>query len=420
MIFFLILILFFYNFSFKENKNVKKGIIVLSLIFSILLVVGRIIVAFQLSPSVSFLKELLKISNLVYTIGNFNLLYTILNFLIPKLMNLDKMVLEKQNKQKNTKWVFIISFIILLFGWSIYLLAYYPGIMTGDSMTEITFIMNKFVYLSDHHTIMHIMFISLPLRLGLALFNNINMAAALVALTQMIILDLIFSYTITFLYKRNVKIPILILILLFYLLPLFGFYSITMWKDVIFGGSLLLLTIETIKMLEKDKITIKNSISFILVSLLNIFFRNNAIYAYFILIFFTFIFFKKSYKQLTLIFIIVVGIYGIVKNPVFDYFDIKRTSSSEYIAIPLQQIGRMAYKNVKFTKKEEDTINNIIPVDTLKVVYNPVSVDNIKFHEQYSSYDFDNNKMKYLKLWLNLVVKHPVIAVESYLTSTVG
>ena len=245
-IFFLILILFFYNFSFKENKREKKGIIVLSLIFSILLVVGRIIVAFQLSPSVSFLKELLKISNLVYTIGNFNLLYTILNFLIPKLMNLDKMVLEKQNKQKNTKWVFIISFIILLFGWSIYLLAYYPGIMTGDSMTEITFIMNKFVYLSDHHTIMHIMFISLPLRLGLVLFNNINMAAAFVALTQMIILDLIFSYAITFLYKRNVKIPILILILLFYLLPLFGFYSITMWKDVIFGGSLLLLTIETI------------------------------------------------------------------------------------------------------------------------------------------------------------------------------
>ena len=62
----------------------------------------------------------------------------------------------------------------------------------------------------------------------------------------------------------------------------------------------------------------------------------------------------------------------------------------------------------------------MIPVSRLKELYSPEIVDPIKFDKEYNSKAFEKNKLKYLKLWLGLCIKHPAIAVESYLTSTLG
>ena len=64
----------------------------------------------------------------------------------------------------------------------------------------------------------------------------------------------IFSSFRVFLHKRRVNDYLLLLVLLYFaFVPMHGFYSIVMWKDVIFGGSLLLLTMESIKIIEKEK-----------------------------------------------------------------------------------------------------------------------------------------------------------------------
>ena len=115
-----------------------------------------------------------------------------------------------------------------------------------------------------------------------------------------------------------------------------------------------------------------------------------------------------------------LSFYFIIKGPIFNYFDIKKSSSSEYIAIPLQQVGRMTYKYVNFTDEEVEAINELIPIDAMANLYNPMNVDFIKFNPLYNVEVFDNNKLKYLKLWFNLVLEHPSIAIESYLNSTLG
>ena len=418
---FALLILVFYKYSFKEDKNCQTGVIILSLIFSFLLVLGRIISNFELDPYNSFLTEIFKLSFIVYIIGNFNLIYTLLINLSSKLINLDNNKILNKNFKNKKKIVFIASFLIFLGVYLIYLLAFYPGLISPDSISELSIPFNNFAVLKDHHPFLHVLFISAFYELGMFLFHNINAAVALILLIQMTIMSLVFAYLITFLYERKIKNYLLVIVGLFFtILPMHGFYSITMWKDVLYGCCVLLLTMETIKLLEKDKITLKNSMSFIVVSLLNVFLRNNAIYAYLILIIASFMVFKKSYKSLILIFAIVLSVYGFVKYPVFNYFNISRSSSSEYIAIPLQQVGRMAFKNVKFTKKEEDTINKLIPLEVMKISYNPKSADGIKFNKEYHTPVFDENKLTYFKLWATLVVKHPVVAVESYLTSTIG
>lgn len=418
---FCILYIYFSKINIKKNIKYIRGCIVISLIFSILSIVGNTVYNNLFNSNLNFIREIFKFSNFLNLLGLTSLFFSLLIILIPKLCRINSNKFFKGGKSSKGIIIFIISMFLIFIAWLPYFLAYYPGTLTYDSFVQLDFVVNKFKFISDHHPVLHTIFIAIPYYIGSIIFNTSNSAVALVTIVQMLIMAAIFAYLVYFLYKRNIRLIYLIIILLYFMfVPIHGFHSITMWKDVIFAGSVLLLTIQTIKMFEKNEITLKNSIGFILISLLNIFFRNNAIYAYIILTIFTFIIFKRYYKQLICIFLIIYSVYFGIKGPVFNYFNISHTESAEYISIPLQQIGRMAWKDIDFNKKEEKLINQLIPIDTLKDVYNPIVVDPIKLNENYNSDVFNKNKLQYLKLWITLVRKHPDIALESYFISTLG
>lgn len=417
----LLLIVFKKSLNIKEKKKYNKHIIIMALIFSFLILSGRILYAFQSNPYESFWRELFQFKSLIYLFGNFNIIYCILINIIPKLCELNNNRLMNNNNSLKPRTVFLISFIIILLAWIPYFLSYYPATITADSVGELSQIVDNFTHISNHHPVIHLIFIAIPFKIGMGLFHNINFAVALSTITQMIILAAIFAYLIKFLYNHKTNRLILIIVTLYFaLVPMHGYYSIVMWKDVIFAGCLLLLTIQTVKLYEKKEITVKNSISFIIISILTVLFRNNAIYMYFVYVFLAFVFFRKSYKQLIIIFGIVFGTYFIINGPVYNYFNVTRSASSEYIAMPMQQIGRMAFKNVEFNQEEKKLLNKLMPLEEMKKNYNPQVSDGIKFNKNYNAKIFDNNKFTYFKLWLQLIIKHPGIAGEAYLTSTLG
>ena len=411
----LFITIFYFIYKIDYKHKYQKGIRMLSIVFSFILLIGRILYNFRYNPVYDSFYELFRIKNIVYFLGNFFLIYNVLSLVVPKIVNY-----KNDNKYK-INHIFIISFLIILTCYIVYYIIYYPAIMTNDSLTELQMILNL-QPITDHHTVIHILFMMIPFKFGHLFSNNINFCIGLISIIQITIMSLILAYSISFLYKRNVPKKILVFLLLYYaLLPVNGFYSITMWKDIIFSCSVVLLTIECIKLVErKNNITLKNSYSFIIVSLLTVFTRNNAIYMYIILSIISIIIFRKQIKVIITMILIVFSSYIIIKGPVYKVFNINTSSSSEYIAIPLQQVGRMVYKDVKLTKYEKETINKLIPVKTLKEVYNPEIVDPIKFNKEYNIKEFEQNKFKYLKLWFNLCIKHPKIAVESYLISTLG
>ena len=421
LILFALVVIFYKALPKEVDKKYKKHVIIISFILSFLMLCGRILYTFKNNPYESFWRELFHLKSILYILGNFNILYVILINTIPPLCKLDiKKVVKATKLENKSKLVFWGSFIFILLGWLPYFLSYFPGVVSPDSISELSQI-SGLKALSDHHTIAHILFVSIPYSIGMKLFHKANFAVALASVTQMVIFAAIFSYFIKFLYDRKIKNWLLVLIAIYFsVMPIFGFHSITMWKDVLFSGFFLLFTIQVVKLYEKKEITLKNSISFIIISLLTVFFRNNAIYMYMVFAILALFFFKKYYKTLLIIFVIVFGIYYGVKGPVFDYFHILKSSSSEYIGMPLQQIGRMSYKNVKFTKEEKDLINKLMPIKDMKKSYNPEVSDGIKFNKKYNASVFDAHKLTYLKLWLKLVIKHPAVASEAYLISTLG
>lgn len=416
IIFIFLSTIFLKYFKFKKEL---KDIIFISIILSFLLVFGSLCLEFIDSRSISVFEKLLTIESVIALLGNFGLIYTTLNIFVPKLLKLTII----DNKEQKIKPIifFIISTLVLIICWLPYFLSFFPATISPDGI-GIFYKSQTHLVMMDNHTFAYAIFLRVCCIIGKFLFHSTTGMIATATFIQLFLMAIIFSTLLTFLYKRKVNNKILIAVMIYFgINPLFGYYSVVMWKDVLFSGFMVLFTISCYKMIEnKDNITKKEYISFIITSFLIIFFRNNAIYMYLILTALTFIFFKKYYKKFIFIFIFIIGSYFIIKGPVFNYLDIYKSGSAEYLAMPMQQIGRMVYKNVDLTKKEKNMISKVLDVDIMKDSYNPRWSDGIKFNKNFNIKPFNNNKSAYLKLWLNLVIKHPKTATEAYAISTLG
>ena len=411
------LLFYFYNKVPLKDKKYQKASFCLALLFSIISILGTILYQYQMAPTLSVWREFFRFKTLIYIVGLGSLGYAFFLAILPKLCTIQ---LPKGKFTWSNKKVFLISFLIILIGSIPYFLAYFPANMTSDTIDEFGIFINGFQRMTNHHPVLHYAFMAIPYFLGIQLFHNANMATSLVTFTQMIIMALLFAYTVLVLYKRKTPTYLCAIVTLIYAFVPTAVYNTILWKDVIFSGLFLLLTIKTTDLIETKTINLKSGLSFVLISLLTLLFRNNAIYIYLILFIASFFFLKKNMKMVLKLFVPTIAIYYIIVGPLFNMLNVEKPTSKEYIAIPLQQIGRMVYKDVSFTKEEQELINQLMPIEVMREVYNAQTVDAIKFHPQYNKNAFEKDEFTYLKLYLNLVMKHPAIAVEAYLTSTLG
>lgn len=142
---------------------------------------------------------------------------------------------------------FMVSATVLLVAWSPYFILLSPGIVTADTLNEISQAMGD-VPLSDHNPILYTGFLKITLTLGVFLTGNIGCGLIVSGLTQMVLLAGIFSLAIvsidfSFRYSWLIRIATLTF---FALNPLIGWYSITLWKDVLFSAFVLLLCSSTV------------------------------------------------------------------------------------------------------------------------------------------------------------------------------
>ena len=195
-----------------------------------------------------------------------------------------------------------------------------------------------------------------------------------------------------------------------------------MWKDVLFGLIFLWFTVSVYELYIKrnSKILKKDIILFIIMSLLLAFFRNNGIYMFFIMIPFMIVTFKKQYKIIIYSIASILLVFFIIKGPVYKYFNVIKSESIEYIGMPLQQIGRIVWAGGNIDKESKENLNSVMGINSIYYSYNPFVSDGIKFSPDFNVSEFNNNKFKYFKTWLKLIIKNPDIAVDAYLCSTLG
>lgn len=347
----------------------------------------------------------------------FILLIPIFYFIFKVLFNLSYRYKNNKNIYKLCgKKIFLFSFLLILISWIPIIISFYPNNFSCDASTQVRMIIYDCI--STYHPVVHTVFLGGLLKLSYLLFGTYTIGNFIYALIQALIMDLIFSYFVLFLAKEKAPRWLIILsMLLFMFLPTNSVLAITTTKDVIFSGLILLLVIKfyyisTHRDYLKEK---KNLISTIIIMFLSLIFRNNMLYAL-ILFFIPCIVILKRWKQVLMVFLIPLLLYGVYNESLTRVFHIEKGPKVEAFSVIIQQLARV-YNKEKLTKGEASMIANLYKNDSLKH-YNSQISDPVK--SEFNSDVLFSNIGSYIKLYFKLGLKYPLTYMDSFLMTNYG
>lgn len=321
-----------------------------------------------------------------------------------------------EKEQNSSKWkttifywiVFFISFVPAF-------LSYYPGLMVYDAQYQFKQIYDGFM--TSHHPVIHMILLKIAYQIG-TLLSSMNKGIALLSIFQMLILSFAFAYAMGFLKEihiaRRSRAVIAIILVLF---PIHAVYSVSVTKDVLFTAFFLLYVIETLRIFRRPKVTISREIFYIMIMVLMLLFRNNALYAFVVSIPFLLCIKKgKRKRQLALMILAVMLFFAANQSmkKVEGTFD--NSSTKEMLSLPIQQMARVyAYKEDARTQMQD--VLQYIP-DNFLISYNPYIADSVK-----SGIDNDllkANMNSFIRSWVRTGLKYPGEYIEAFLTNTMG
>ena len=305
--------------------------------------------------------------------------------------------------------------LVYLFG------ARYPGVLTTDSYSTVSQILN-----GDYNNTMpfwHTMLVQVFVKIGLALFGEINRAVALYHVFQIFFLAAVFAYTIVTLYQIGVPWGCLGAVFCLYgLLPYNIVYSVTLWKDIPFGASALLMATAFYRLLKGVGKETRNWGTFILGALGLSLLRTNGWFAMLAVLVLLILILHKEHKKLLWILTAVLAVSWVMINPVLWLLKVPKTNVVEAFAVPMQQIARVVSQERELKPEEEALLGEIFDLEKMKEVYDPQTVDPVKFETfRYGKTDdIRQHKWEYLRLYLTLGIRYPADYWKAWVEETRG
>lgn len=297
----------------------------------------------------------------------------------------------------------------------------YPGNLTVDSISQIGQILSG-VY-SNHHPFYHTMVIKLFMSIGLV-WGDINTAVAVYSTFQVIFMSCCFSFVVVTLYQMNICVKKIIICVLWYvMMPFHIMYSFTMWKDIMFSGMFAVFVVavyRNLKNIGKNQLlnTILAAVGSIGICLL----RSNGWFAY-LLSFLCFVFlFRRDKKRISVMFAMILVFTFILKHGVLEYLNVSQPDTIEALSVPAQQIARVVTDCNDLTNEQRELLNQIIDVDAISSAYRVRISNPIKnlIREKDNQDYIAEHKGEYIKLYLELGLRHPHKYIEAWIDQTRG
>lgn len=322
----------------------------------------------------------------------------------------------------NPKRVFLSALLCLSGIYLVYLFfVVYPGNVTSDSIWQIGQIQNGSY--SNHHPFWHTMSIKLCLIIGYALFGSTNAAAATFSVVQSVAMAACFAYAIVTLYQYRIpKIWIWITFFLFACLPVHIAYSCTMWKDVPFGGAVLILVVSMFRIIRS--IGQSKRINYLMLLVGGIgssVLRTNGWYAMIAAFIVLVLFFRKRCRELIRPWIICLVVGWFLTSPALLLLGIYNENFIEGLSVPLQQVARVITNGGELTEEEYQFMDSIIDVELVPELYTEHCVDPIKDAVRLKDYHhFLRNKGEFIRHWIQIGLRYPWEYVEAWVEETKG
>lgn len=301
-----------------------------------------------------------------------------------------------------------------------YFLFLYPGILTPDSINQLEQAMGVVPY-SNHHPWIHTLLIQLWVKIGYALFNNMSVAVSVYTFFQMIVMCAALGFCVKTIYDLSKKVWITLLALALFALTAYnGVYSVTMWKDVLFGVVIVSLICSMIQMRLSGGLKIYY-VLFTLCCVLMSLLRSNGWYAFLVCVPIFVYFYRKEKKVMWPLIGASLVVALLVKGPVMSAFDVSSPDMVESLAIPVQMVARVLVMDRAIDEDDMALIEDVVDLTYIHELYVDDYADNIKELVRAGHPEvIENNKGKYLGLFVKLGVKYPLDYIDAYRAQTRG
>lgn len=400
--------------EFKKHKF-------LPLFLGIILSGAVILANYGLFGSIFHNKILIILSAFVAFLGGFAAFFSITKWVVGVTSSGNGLA-RKPHRAKAGLFFWIPAAIIAAIDIVVLILAFYPGIISPDSVDQIEQIFTG-VY-SNHHPVVHTMLIRLCMWAGSAVFGTVNAGVCTYSIFQILILAASFAYVIMTLYQMQISFKVIIPFFLAYaLLPYNIFYSFTMWKDVLFGAAVAAFftaLLRIIRGIGKGKAAnlIVLAVSSAGVCLL----RSNGWMAFAVtLVIGIFVLGRKHIKTIIIMAVVFIAAMA-VRGPLFNALGIAKPDILESLAIPMQQIARVLSEGEKITAEQRETLSHIADPDMIAEKYRWDTVDTFK-NDIRNTGDvgyIEEHKKELLGLYIEMAKQHPVTFVEAWIDQTKG
>ena len=363
---------------------------------------------------------------LIISTGLFFLFYALLLSFFLWLGSISLFYKDSEIKSKLYNNLPLLSFFFCLICWLPYLITNYPGVMTVDSLNQYGQIIGA-LPMSNHHPWVHTQLIRLFYEIGMALTGDAVTGLGFYTIFQMLVMAGIFAYLMDTLRLLRVKQGFCFAALAFYaLLPYNGIYMVTMWKDILFSGMVLLFSTVLFRflmcgLLEDFPITFRTKLIYVISGISMCLLRSNGFYAFLLTLPFLFVAFRRQWKQqLILNFIILLAVLT-VKGPVLTSQNVASSDFVESLSIPIQLTARV-YADGETVRPEEDEMwNRIMDTSLIPDTYQSFCSDHMKNLIRQGDQDYlTAHKADYLKLWISFGLEHPGAYLRGYIDATKG
>ena len=310
--------------------------------------------------------------------------------------------IQKRNAVNYWRFYWLFYSLPMVLIWGIYLLTFFPGIMTPDSINQWGQIVSG--QFNDAHPIFH--------TLIMWLLTRIWFSPAIIGVFQIGFLSLVVAWGISILDREGLP-PWAswLLVVVFSLSPVNGNMVITLWKDLPYSISILFFSLLILKVVISKGVFFQSGISWILFGLTGFCiasFRHNGFPIPFISLIALFLVYRSKWRPLFLATALFLGLWVLFEGPIFHFIRAEqKTGSVEQILV--HHIAAHVVEGEKLTPDEEKIANNIIPSGDWQ--YNCCSNVYTMASPGYSDARNAENSLAIRKLFWVLAIKEPSIEI---------
>lgn len=316
--------------------------------------------------------------------------------------------------------VFLASFAVITLYWLLYFSALLPGVYTADStdiakmVLGLPFEADHFRYqtLNAHHPGLYVGLCWLVLSLSGAAGLDLFASCAVLSLVHLVLLSVCCAYVLERLYGLSRSRLLVGIFVVFAICnPLVGYYSSTVWKDVLFGGVFAVFVIEYIAFVGYGRCAFQNRVRhvvFIASACVCALLRSNGLLMVVVsLVVVWVVSSSDSRRSAVKLLGIVLGCFLIVAKVVYPLMGVAPAHASEGMAIPLQQIAYTIKEDGNLSEDQKNRLSRILPLDEWAEGYISSSANGVKFNKDFNDEYFESHKLAFIADWLAIGFENP-------------